>query len=161
MQLGGLGLALASVVAFACGCSSVGSSAVRTGPASLPPYAGPVAIFAASQPTDGTELGVVEVHAINLEATIETLVPLFVQRVAQLGGNAAVIDDVGTHFQIVPRPYTETYTYPCGFGAMCIGTRTYVVSDEVMLVTVRGRAWSIPGESAPAPTAPPAEGGGR
>ncbi|HEY8039386.1 MAG TPA: hypothetical protein VIF15_06310 [Polyangiaceae bacterium] len=141
MRLGALGLA----TLLACGCSSVGSSAVRTGGASMPAYSGPVGVYAATVPTQGTELGVVEVHAVNSEGVLETLVPLFVKRVAQLGGNAAIIDGVRAHFEIVAHPYTETFTYPCGWGAMCIGTRVYAVNDEVMVVTVRGRAWSTPG----------------
>jgi hypothetical protein len=134
---------LASVLAIACGCSSVGSSAVRTGPHMLAPYAGPVWIFAARAPARGTELGVVEVHGADAEGSLETLVPLFVRRVAQLGGNAAVLDSVRAHFEIVARPYTDTFTYPCGWGAVCIGTRTYGVADELMIVTVQGRALSI------------------
>ena len=136
---------IASVLAFASGCSSVGSSAVRTGPTMLGPYAGPVAVFAATLPARGTELGVVEVHGADIDATVETLVPLFVRRVAQLGGNAAVIDAVRARFEIVARPYTDTFTYPCGWGAVCIGTRTYAAADELMIVTVQGRAFSIPG----------------
>jgi hypothetical protein len=138
-------LVLGTILAAACGCSSVGSSAVRTGPAAMPPYAGPVGVYAATQPTQGTELGVVEVHGANAEGGIEDLVPLFVKRVAQLGGNAAVIDAVSAHFEIVAHPYSETYTYPCGWGAVCVGTRVYAVNDEVMVVTVRGRAFSVPG----------------
>jgi hypothetical protein len=134
-------LVLAAVPA-ALGCSSVGSSAVRTGPVALPPYAGPVAIYAATQPAHGTELGVVEVHGINDEGAVETLVPLFVRRVAQLGGDAAVIDSVRARFELVTHPYTETYSYPCGWGAVCVGTRTMAINDEVMVVTVRGRAFS-------------------
>ncbi len=130
---------------LACGCSSVSSSAVRTGPLELGPYSGPVAVYAAGQPERGTELGVVEVHASNAEGTIESLVPLFVRRVAELGGNAAVIDSVSAKFDIVVRPYTETFTYACGWGAVCVGSQMHAVNDELMVVTVRGRAWSVPG----------------
>jgi hypothetical protein len=137
-------LGLASLVTVLCGCSTIRSSAVRTGATEMPPYAGPVAMFAASQPKNGAELGVVEVYAANSEAVIENLVPLFVKRVAQLGGNAAVIDTVRADFQIVSHPFIETYTYPCGFAVHCIGTRVYMANEEVMFVDVRGRAFSIP-----------------
>ncbi len=143
MRLGVLAAAITSVLA--CGCSSIASSAVRTGPVELAPYSGPVAVYAVGQPAVGTELGVVEVHASNAEATVESLVPLFVRRVAELGGHAAVIDSVSAKFDVVVRPYTETFTYACGWGAVCVGTQMHAVNDEVMVVSVRGRAWSLPG----------------
>jgi hypothetical protein len=142
----------------ALGCSSLGGSAVRTGPLHMAPHLGPVMVFAAGQPMSGTELGVVEVHASQVEATIETLMPLFVDKVAQLGGNAAVID-VRANFEMVAHPYAETYVYPCGFRSTCIGTHMYATNDEVMVVTMRGRAFSVPTTAPPAAPAPPAGGG--
>ena len=134
------------------GCSSVRASAVRTGPLQLPPHVGAVAIYSAGEAVNGADLGVVEVHAAQSEATIDTLVPLFVQKAAQIGGNAAVIESVHAQFEIVTHPQIETYTYACGYNATCIGTRTYAVNDEVMVVTVRGhavRTGVIPGEAPP------------
>jgi hypothetical protein len=128
----------------------------------MAPHLGPVMVFAAGQPLSGTELGVVEVHASQMEATIETLMPLFVDKVAQLGGNAAVIDGVRANFEMVAHPYAETYVYPCGFRSTCIGTHMYATNDEVMVVTMRGRAFSVPTTAPPVPPAapaPPAGGG--
>jgi hypothetical protein len=133
--------ALASVLATASGCSSVGSSAVRAGAVTLPPYAGPVALYAAGSPARGTELGFVEVHGSNTEGNIESLVPLFVQRVAELGGNAAVVDDVRAYFQIIPHPYSSAY----GYGWHLVFAPPHAINDEVMIVSMRGRAFRVEG----------------
>jgi hypothetical protein len=138
-------LALAFVALALFGCSSIGGSAVRTGATRLPPYAGPVAIYVANPPPPGaTELGVVEVHAAQQEATIETLMPLFVKRVAALGGNGALVDRVEPHFEWAAHPYTATYTYSCGFGAVCIGTSTSMVTNEILVLSIQGRALRVP-----------------
>ena len=148
------------------GCTSVGGSAVRTGPVSLPAYAGPVAVYSTGQaPPGAVDLGVVEVHAAQQEATIDTLMPQFVQKVAQIGGNVAVIDGVRARFELIGRSHVETFYYTCNMGATCAGTRVYAANDEVMIVSVFGRAFSTqvlaPGEEpliAPAPAEPaPAE----
>lgn len=128
-----------TAAALLCGCSSVGGSAIRTGPVQLPPHAGPVAIYAASEPAGAAVVGVVEVHAAQGEGNVETLLPLFVEKVASVGGDAAVIDDVVAHFEFVTRMQVETYTYPCG-NTVCTGTRSYPVTQEVMTVTMKGRA---------------------
>jgi hypothetical protein len=134
-------MAVASVLVAASGCSSVGSSAVRAGPVTMPPYAGPVALYAAGYPAQGTELGFVEVHGSNTEGGIESLVPLFVERVAQLGGNAAVIDDVRAYFEIIPHPYSSAY----GYGWHLVFAPPHAINDEVMIVSMRGRAFLVPG----------------
>ena len=148
------------------GCSSVGGSAIRTGPVQLPAYAGPVAVYSAGQaPPGAVDLGVVEVHAAQQEATIDTLMPQFVQKVAQIGGNVAVIDGVRARFELIGRSHVETFYYTCNMGATCAGTRVYAANDEVMIVSVFGRAFSTqvlpPGEEplippASAPPEPPA-----
>ncbi|MDP9150591.1 MAG: hypothetical protein M3O36_11715 [Myxococcota bacterium] len=112
----------------------------------MAPYAGPVALFAAQSPPTGSELGQIEVHAADAEAGIETLVPVFVRRVAGLGGNAAVIDGVSARFEIVPHPYAEAYSFPCGFHGECFATRMGGFSEEVMVVSLRGRAFFVPGQ---------------
>jgi hypothetical protein len=140
-----------AVCAFllACvGCTSVGGSAVRTGPLRLPPHVGAVALFAANRPAAATEVGVVEVHAEQSEATIETLLPLFVQKVAALGGDGAVVDAVETTFRLGTYWHTETYTYQCAWRATCVGTRTYPVTEEIMHLSMRGRAVKL-GKGAP------------
>lgn len=127
------------------GCSSLGASAVRTGPVRLPARSGPVALFTPSSPPAGVDLGVVEVHGSQYEGSIEDLVPLFAAKVAEIGGDAAVIEDVRASFDVVSYTQTETYTYPCGYGGVCTGTRLNPSSNEVMTVSMRGRAMSTKG----------------
>ncbi|HVH42982.1 MAG TPA: hypothetical protein VM925_11585 [Labilithrix sp.] len=152
------------------GCSSVGGSAIRTGPVQLPAYAGPVAIYAMGQPPPGAvDLGVVEVHAAQQEATVDTLLPQFVQKVAQIGGNVAVIEGTRARFELAGRTHVETFYYSCGLGSTCAGTRVYSTNEEVMVVSMFGRAMTtqlpgssgpplIPSEPPPAPEAPPPAG---
>ncbi|MBS2019131.1 MAG: hypothetical protein JST00_40060 [Deltaproteobacteria bacterium] len=159
-------VALLGLFLLTGGCSSVGGSAIRTGPVQLPSYSGPVAIHSTGQPPPGAvDLGVVEVHATQQEGTVDTLLPQFVRRVAQIGGNVAVIDGIRARFELVGRTHVETYYYTCGMGATCAGTRVYSANDELMVVSMYGRAFTTkvvpPGEEplipqAPAP-APPAE----
>jgi hypothetical protein len=172
LRLSSLCLALALALG-GTGCSSVGGSAIRTGPVQLPAYAGPVSVYATGQPPPGAvDLGVVEVHAAQQEGTVETLIPQFVRKVAEIGGDAAVVDGVRARFELVGRTHVETFYYTCGLGATCAGTRVYAANDELMLVSVFGRAFSThvvpPGEQPlipPEPAAPstpatpaPAEG---
>ena len=112
---------------------------MRTGPLALPPRAGEVALYIIRRPPVGTELGIVEVRAAHTEARIENLFPVFMSKVAALGGDMAVIDSVETKFQIVERSFAETYAYPCG-SFTCAGTRWLPVADEVMMLFLRGRA---------------------
>ena len=150
------------------GCSSVGGSAIRTGPVQLASYSGPVSIYSTGQaPPGAVDLGVVEVHATQQEGTVDTLLPQFVRRVAQIGGNVAVIDGIHARFELVGRTHVETYYYTCGMGSTCAGTRVYSANDELMVVSMYGRAFStrvvptgeeplIPQTPAqPAPPAPP------
>lgn len=161
--------ALAGVAALAVastGCSSVGGSAIRTGPVQLPAYTGPVAIYSTGQaPPGAVDLGVVEVHAAQQEGTVDTLMPQFVRKVAQIGGNVAVVDGIRARFELVGRTHIETFYYTCGLGATCAGTRVYAANDELMVVSVYGRAFStqvlqpgeqplIPQSETPAPETP-------
>lgn len=135
------------------GCSSVGGSAIRTGPVQMPAYSGPVAIYSTGVPPPGAvDLGVVEVHAAQQEATIDTLLPQFVAKVAQIGGNVALIEGVRARFEVVGRTHVETYYYTCGMGATCAGQRVYAANDEVMVVSMVGRAMTT---QAPAVEGPP------
>ena len=141
------------------GCSSIGGSAIRTGPVQLPEYTGAVAIYSTGQaPPGAVDLGVVEVHASQQEATIDTLLPQFVRKVAQIGGNVAVVDGVRARFELVGRSHVETFYYTCNMGATCAGTRVYAVNDELMIVSVFGRAFSTqvvpPGEQPLIPQTP-------
>ena len=148
--------ALVAAIA-ATGCSSVGGSAIRTGPVQLPAYTGPVAIYAMGQPPPGAvDLGVVEVHAAQQEASIDNLLPQFVRKVAQIGGNVAVIEGTRARFDLAGRSHIETFYYTCGMGATCAGTRVYSTNEEIMTVSMFGRAMTtqLPGTSGP-PLIPP------
>jgi hypothetical protein len=143
------------------GCSSVGGSAIRTGSVQLPSYAGPVAIYPLGRPPPGAvDLGVVEVHALQQDATVDTLLPQFVRKVAGIGGNVAVIEGIRARFEVAGRSHIETFYYTCGFGITCAGTRVYSTTDELMIVSMFGRAMTtqVPGTSGPPliPTEPPA-----
>jgi hypothetical protein len=125
------------------GCSTVRSSAIATGPTRLPPRTGAVGIYVAGEPPHAESLGIVEVHASGDEGNVETLLPEFARRVAGLGGNGAVVDHVIARFAIVERLVTETYTYPCGYFT-CTGTRMFPAYEEVMTVTMTGKAVKVP-----------------
>ncbi|AKU99932.1 hypothetical protein AKJ09_06596 [Labilithrix luteola] len=138
------------------GCSSVGGSAVRTGSVQLPAYAGPVAIYAANKPpANAVDLGIVEVHATQQEATVDTLLPQFVRKVAEIGGNVAVVDGVRARFELVGRTQVETFYYTCGLGATCAGQRVYAANDELMLVSMFGHAFTTRVEAAVPPSSAP------
>ncbi len=138
------------------GCSSVGGSAIRTGPTQLPSYAGPVAIYSMGQaPPGAVDLGVVEVHAFQQEATVDVLLPQFVRKVAQIGGNVALIEGVRARFDLAGRTHVETFYYTCGLGATCAGTRVYSTNDEIMIVSMFGRAMTTQMPGAEAPLIPP------
>ncbi len=141
-RLGTLRVRLAKSLAIALlvsGCSSVGTSAVRTGPQVLAPRVGAVYLYTPGRVPEGTQLGLVEVHASGSEATIDALTPIFVRKAASLGANAAVLEQVKSDFAFVSRPYIETYSFPCGFRT-CMGSRMFAQTDEMMTVTLRGRA---------------------
>ena len=135
---------------LATGCSSVGGSAIRTGPVQLPAYSGPVQIYSSGQPPPGAvDLGVVEVHGAQEEGAVDTLLPQFVRKVAEIGGNVAVIDGVRARFELVGRAHVETFYYTCGMGQTCAGTRVYSANDELMMVSIFGRAMSTQATAPP------------
>src|SRR5262249_21234966 len=135
------------------GCSSVGGSAIRTGPIQMPAHAGPVLVYSSGQaPAGAIDLGVVEVHAAQEEGTVEELLPQFVRRVASIGGNVAVIDGVRARFEIYGHSHVETFYYTCGLGATCAGTRVYSANDEVMIVSMFGHAFTAAAGAAPGPS---------
>lgn len=138
-----LALAFAVAALASAGCSSVGGSAIRTGPVQLAAYSGPVAIYSTGQaPPGAVDLGVVEVHASQQEGTVDTLMPQFVRKVAEIGGNVAVVDGIRARFELVGRTHIERFYYSCGLGATCAGTRVYAANDELMRVSIFGRAFS-------------------
>ena len=124
------------------GCTSQGGSAVRTATVA-PSYNGPVRVYASGNPPPGAvDLGVVEVHGEQQEGTVEELLPLFVRRVAELGGDAAVVDGVRARFEVIPRVQIETSYVVCGRGHPCATKSAYGSTDEVMIVSIVGRAMS-------------------
>lgn len=172
-------LTVLAIAVASGGCSSVSGSAIRTGPVKLGAYAGPVAIYATGRPPAGAvDLGVVEVHAAQQEATVDTLLPLFLQKVASIGGNVAVIEGTRARFELAGRTQVEQFYYSCAVGRTCSGTRVYSTNDELMVLSMFGRAMSTqitkpddapllpetpavappepspPAPSAPAPSAP-------
>ncbi len=150
-------LLLPAIALVGVGCTSVGGSALRTGPLQLPAYTGPVAIYATGQPPAGAiDLGVVEVHAAQQEATVDTLLPQFLRRVAQIGGNVAVIDGTRARFELAGRSHVETFYYTCGVGYTCAGTRVYSTSEELMVLSMFGHAMTtqVPGSGIEAPLLP-------
>ena len=140
-----IGLLLA--LALCSACSSIRAASVRTGPERAP-YTGPVAVYAVSPVPESTEVGAVDVRAEDLEARLERLMPVVVQRVAALGGDIAVVDAVDAAFVTKMRPHPETYTYPCGFYT-CTGTRVVPMPEEVVTVRVRARALRSASAGAP------------
>lgn len=136
-----LPLPLLALVAafFGTACDSVRATAVPTGGLRVPPRAGPVAVYAANVPSSAKELGRVEVRAEGVDASVELVLPAFVDKVASLGGDAAVIDSVDARFEMVQSSTTETFLYPCAFRS-CVGTRMVPYTTEVLVMVMRGRA---------------------
>lgn len=130
---------LATLALAAAACSPVRSSAVPTTAWRLAPHRGPVAVSATRDPAEGVLLGTVEASG---PSTIDEVLPEFVSRVAQLGGDFARVDEVRTRFEWVQRPVMQQYN--CGsfrFPMMC--TRQFMQSDEVATLLVRGRAFRV------------------
>lgn len=138
----------ALVLANAIGCAAPHGTAIRTGAIELPPHVGEVAVYIENRPDGLADLGVVEVHAAQTEANVETLFPLFIERVASLGGDVAVIDNITARFHLVTQMYRDTFPYQCGYGT-CLGYRSYPITSEVVVVSIAGRAMSTRVRSAP------------
>lgn len=135
------------------GCSSVGSSAVRTDGVMSGRHMGAVRIYAVMPPNGVRVVGVVEVHAVNQEANIEQLMPVFMKRVADIGGTGGVVDQLVTSYELRTEYRTESYSYPCGYKQTCWGTRVVPYQYQVRILSIQGRAL-VPVETA-APAAPP------
>lgn len=145
----------------AAACSSVGSSAVRTDGSYTQKHMGAVRIYAVVPPNGVRVIGMVEVHAINQEANFETLMPVFMKRVADIGGTGGVVDRVNTHYEIRTEYRTESYAVPCGYGRTCWSTRIVPYQYQIRILRIEGRALlpvDAPGppaiESKPAAPAP-------
>lgn len=137
-------------------CSSVGSSAVRTDGGWTPRHHGPVRIYAVAPPSGVRVIGMVEVHAVNQEANVETLMPLFMKRVADIGGTGGVVDRLNTHYEIRTEYRTESYAIPCGHGRTCWSTRIVPYQYQIRLLRIEGRALlpvdAVDAVDAPRPT---------
>ncbi|MBK8171099.1 MAG: hypothetical protein IPK60_12245 [Sandaracinaceae bacterium] len=118
-------------------CSSVQSSAIRTGP-SRAANAGPVSLTAMELPIGATQVGIVVVRG---RGTIEELAPLFKQRVAELGGNRGLIDRISTRYDSQTTWVNEMY--PCGFRMQTTCTRVVPRLDEYSTLEMSGRAFLI------------------
>lgn len=142
---------LAASLLLACsliGCSSVQATAIATGPVHAAPRGGPVAIYAAQVPVGSIELGQVEVQGEGTDGAVETLLPVFVQKVAALGGDQAVIDSIDAKFELQTTTMPETVLAQCAWRT-CIGTRYVPTTAEVLTVKIRGRAMRAPAAVSP------------
>ncbi|CAN5559756.1 hypothetical protein BH09MYX1_BH09MYX1_14380 [soil metagenome] len=136
------------------GCSSVQATAIATGPVHAAPRAGPVAVFASGAPPTAVELGQVEVRGEGEEGSVESLLPVFAQKVAALGGDAAVIDSVDARFELSYSTTPETMVAPCAWRT-CINTRYVPTTTEILVVTMKGRAMKTAVPVVVAPPPPP------
>jgi hypothetical protein len=96
-----------------------------------------VTVSLTRDPVSATELGIVEATSAT---TIEDVVPEFVERVAQLGGDYARIDTISTRYEWVSRPVMQSYN--CGsarYPSYC--TRTVWQNDEIATLRATGRAF--------------------
>jgi hypothetical protein len=122
------------------GCTSVGSSAIRTDGALSGRHVGAVRVYAIVPPQGVRVIGVVEVHAVNEEANVETLMPVFMKRVADIGGTGGVVDQLQTHYELRTEFRQESYSYPCGHRQTCWGTRLVPYQHLVRILSIQGRA---------------------
>lgn len=135
------------------GCSSVGSSAIRTDGVNSGRHVGAVRVYAIMPPEGAKVIGVIEVHALNEEANVETLMPVFMRRVADIGGTGAVVDGLHTHYEMRTEYRQESYSYPCGHKQTCWNTRMVPYQYQVRILSIQGRA--IVPSNAPAPAPAP------
>jgi hypothetical protein len=118
-------------------CSPVSSSGIQTA-AGVAPYTGPVAVAATTVPAGAVEVGIAQ--AAGVGATVDQLIPEFVNQVAALGGNFGLVEQVSTQYET--RTVPQTYTYTCG-NSTCTGTN--YVTQELATTQVVGRAFRVEG----------------
>lgn len=133
-------ITLAAALLGGIGCSSVGSIAVRTDGAWTQKHLGAVRVYAVVPPDAVRVIGMVEVHALNQEANFETLMPVFMKRVADIGGTGGVVDNVNTHYELRTEYRTESYAVPCGYRSTCWQTRIVPYQYLVRILRIQGRA---------------------
>jgi len=117
-----------------------------------------VRVYAIAPPPNTRVVGFVEVHAVQDEANIQTLMPVFIRRVAQLGGSGGVVDHVLTGYEWRTEMRYESFAYPCGFRATCYGSHLVPYTYEVRFLTIQGRAIVPTDATAPAPAPAPKTG---
>jgi hypothetical protein len=127
------------------GCSTLHAYGIPTGPARYAPYDGPLSIFSTGGTIPHTiEIGRVEVRGENREGAIDVMFPLFLKKVASLGGDVAVIDDVSAGFYNVTTWRNDVSPQGCvtppGQFAMCTAQNAYPVTIEGMTIFMVGRA---------------------
>ena len=145
-----LATVLAACALLGAGCSTVGSSAVRTDGMAPRANVGAVRVYGITEPANVRVIGMVEVHAIQQEANLETLMPVFIHRVALLGGTGGVVDHVLTGYEWRTEMRMESYAFPCGYRMTCYSSHLVPYTYEVRFLTIQGRA-IVPAGSAPMP----------
>ena len=103
-----------------------------------PPKDAPVTILRGGEPPEGVALGPVVVDG---EGDADKLLPLFVRRVAELGGNTAVIDSVCTHFKALTYDHVRPGT--CGTRNAVSICAPIHFHEKTTLVVMQGRAFSV------------------
>jgi hypothetical protein len=129
-----------AAAALSGACQATTTSFVRTG--SHRPAA-PIDHVRVSvlEPEDAEPLGIIQVYRHDA-ASIEELMPEFVEAAARAGGNYAKIDDLGVRFSETEE--TSTKSYECGTAELprtCTETHTETV--EVATLQVLGRAFHV------------------
>ncbi len=132
--------ALSALLLVGAGCSAVQGSAMPVGPVRYARHAGPVRLSTLGAPSGAALVGTVEAQGMG---TVQELVPEFVSRVQEVGGDHGVIDRWEVRFVWQQRPHTQTYN--CGGGrAPIMCTRTYYIQEEVAVLHLEGRAFRTP-----------------
>jgi hypothetical protein len=124
------------------GCTNVQSSGVQTGPGGHAPHQGAVALGATQVPAGAVEVGLVQ--AIGHDVPMDQIAPEFAARVASLGGNFGLVEQIATSYEMVTT--MQSYTYSCGTTQQprtCTGTRP--VTTEVSTTQMLGRAFRVEG----------------
>jgi hypothetical protein len=103
-------------------------------------HLGAVRIYAVVPPDGVRVVGTVEVHAVNDEANIETLMPVFMKRIADLGATGGTIDHVQTGYEMRTEYRTESFAVPCGYRQTCWSSRIVPYTFQVRILSIQGRA---------------------
>jgi hypothetical protein len=124
----------AALLLLSSGCTAIRSAAIPTGPLRFPARTGSVFLYTLDPPEVGIEIGYVEVLGSGDDATIEELLPVLVERVAQVGGDAAYLESVRTEFSPgLPTP-SNVYGSP---------PSTSQSSSNTVSLVLRGRAYRV------------------